>query len=153
MKDKYGKTALDYMYYGNDEIKALFTVAKAAADGDAATPPPEGKAREGDEEQEEDSPPSQGGAQPKKTLPRPGYNGNRSGKGSPGRAAYSIQRAWRYYASRNALALCMMLLDSGAADENDIHDTWQEPDIAKVRELLDTGMDVRYQVRVSCVCV
>ena len=47
----------------------------------------------------------------------------------------------------------MMLLDSGAADENDIHDTWQEPDIAKVRELLDTGMDVRYQVRVSCVCV
>ena len=50
MKDKYGKTALDYMYYGNDEIKALFTVAKSAADGGAAAPPPEGKEREGEEE-------------------------------------------------------------------------------------------------------
>ena len=29
--------------------------------------------------------------------------------------------------------------------------TGEEPDIAKVRELLDAGIDVRYQVRVSCV--
>ena len=28
-----------------------------------------------------------------------------------------------------------------------------DPDIAKVRELLDAGIEVRYQVRVPCVCV
>ena len=70
-------TALDYA--DNDEIKALLTAAEAAADAGAAAPPPEGKAREGEnEDQEEDSPPppSQGGAQPKKTLPRPVYEGN-----------------------------------------------------------------------------
>ena len=29
----------------------------------------------------------------------------------------------------------------------------EELDIAKVRELLDAGIDVLYKVRVSCVCV
>ena len=32
-------------------------------------------------------------------------------------------------------------------------DAGEEPDIAKIRELLDAGIDVRYQVRVPCVCV
>ena len=59
-------------------------------------------------------PPSQGGAQPKKTLPRPVYEGN-------------------------AAALLEMLLEARREGE--------EPDIAKVRELLDAGIDVRYQVR------
>ena len=132
--------------------------AGSGSGGEGTAPSTEGKARGGErgDVDKEDSPPppSQGGAQPKKTIPRPVYDGNRRvhfSKGSPGRAACSIQRAWRCYASRNAFALCMMLLDSGAAYE-DIHDTWKEPDIAKVRELLDTGMDVRYQVRVS-LCI
>ena len=82
-----------------------------------------GSEREGEEEdQEEDSPPppSQGGAQPKKTLPRPVYEGN-------------------------ADALWKMLEDAEDADE--------EPDITKVCELLDAGIDVRYQVCVPRVCV
>ena len=121
----HGYTALDHA--DNDEIKALLTVAEAAAEAGAVAPPPEGKAREGEEEdQEEDSPPppqTQGGAQPKKTLPRPAYEGD-------------------------AGALVEMLENAnvfGCADE--------EPDIAKVRELLDAGIDVRYQVRVPCVRV
>ena len=121
MKNNNGRTALNSAT--NDEIKALLTAAEAAADGGAAAPPPEGKAQEGEEEnQEEDShpPQTQGGAQPKKTLPRPVYEGD-------------------------AGALVEMLEDAGNADE--------EPDIAKVRELLDAGIDVRYQVRVHCVCV
>ena len=46
--------------------------------GEGTAPSTEGKARKGEEEdQEEDSPPPpmQGGAQPKKTLPRPVYEG------------------------------------------------------------------------------
>ena len=107
----------------DDEIKALLTAAEAAADGGAAAPPPEGKAREGEEEDRaEDSPPPQmqGGAQPKKTLPRPVYEGK-------------------------AGALVEVLEDAEEEGE--------EPDIAKVRELLDAGIDVRYKVRVSCVHV
>ena len=120
MKDKRGRTALDYAY--NDETKALLTAAEAAAGAGAgaAAPPPEGKAREGDEEDEEDDsqpPPSQGGAQPKKTLPRPTYEGK-------------------------AGALVEVLEDAEEEGE--------EPDIAKVRELLDAGIDVRYTVRISC---
>ena len=114
----HGKTALDYAKY--DEIKALLRVAEAAADAGAAAPPPEGKAREGEEKNQdtEDSPPpqTQGGAQPKKTLPRPVYEGE-------------------------ANALWKMLEEEG-----------EHVDTAKVRELLDAGIDVRYQVRVSCVC-
>ena len=88
-----------------------------------AAPPTEGKALEGEEEdQEEDSPPpqTQGGAQPKKTLPRPAYEGD-------------------------AAALVEVLMEAANA--------WIQPDIAKVRELLDAGIDIRYQVRVSCVFV
>ena len=119
MKDKRGRTAL--VYAVNDEITALLTAAEAAADAGAAAPPPEGKAREGEEEnQEEDSPPpqTQGGAQPKKTLPRPVYEGD-------------------------ADALVEVLAEARREGE--------EPDIAKVRELLDAGIDIRYQVRVHCV--
>ena len=78
-----------------------------------ATPSPEVKARE--VEDVPPPPPSQGGAQPKKTLPRPVYEGN-------------------------AAALLEMLLEARREGE--------EPDIAKVRELLDAGIDIRYQVRV-----
>ena len=91
--------------------------------GTDAALPTEGKAREGEEEdQAEDSPSSQaqGGAQPKKTLPRPAYEGN-------------------------AAALLEMIIE--AAEDG------EELDIAKVRELLDAGIDVLYKVRVSCVCV
>ena len=44
----------------------------------------------------------------------------------------------------DAAALLEMFVE--AADEN------EEPDITKVRELLDAGIDVRYKVRVPCVC-
>ena len=91
--------------------------------GEGTAPSTEGKAREGEEEdQAEDSPSSQaqGGAQPKKTLPRPAYEGN-------------------------AAALLEMIIE--AAEDG------EELDIAKVRELLDAGIDVLYKVRVSCVCV
>ena len=120
MQTNRGKTALDHAK--NDEIKALLTAAEAAADAGTAVPPPEGKAQEGEENDEEDSPPpqTQGGAQPKKTLPRPAYEGD-------------------------ARALYKVLLEAAKAGK--------EPDIAKVRELLDAGIDVRNQVRVSCVCV
>ena len=121
MQSKLGMTALDWAK--KEEIKALLTAAEAAAGADAVAPPPEGKAREGEEEnQEEDSPPpqTQGGAQPKKTLPRPVYEGD-------------------------ADALVGVLAEARREGE--------EPDIAKVRELLDAGIDVRYQVRVPCVCV
>ena len=116
MKDYEGETALSLAM--NDEIKALLTAAEAAEDAGAAASPPEGKAREGEEkDQGEDSPPpSQGGAQPKKTLPRPVYE-------------------------CDPAALVKMLI---YADE--------EPDITKIRELLDAGIDVRYKVRVPCVC-
>ena len=123
MKDKRGRTALDYAY--NDETKALLTAAEAAAGAGAgaAAPPPEGKARDGDEEDEEDdSPPpsqTQGGAQPKKTLPRPAYEGK-------------------------ADALLEMLAVAASARV--------DPGIAKVRELLDAGIDVRYTVR-PCIDV
>ena len=85
----------------------------------------EGKARE----VEEGVPPpplpeTQGGAQPKKTLPRPAYEGD-------------------------AGALVEMFIE--AADSED-EDEDEEPDIAKVRELLDAGIDLLYEVRVSCVC-
>ena len=83
-----------------------------------ATPSPEVKARE--VEDVPPPPPSQGGAQPKKTLPRPVYEGD-------------------------ARALYKVLLEAAKAGK--------EPDIAKVCELLDAGIDVRYQVRVPCVCV
>ena len=66
----------------------------------------------------------QGGAQPKKTLPRPAYEGK-------------------------AGALLEMFIE--AADSED-EDEDEEPDIAKVRELLDAGIDLLYEVRVSCVC-
>ena len=115
MQSNDGMTALDWAK--KEEIKALLTAAEAAAGADAAAPPPEGKAREGEEEnQEEDSPPpqTQGGAQPKKTLPRPVYEGD-------------------------ADALVEVLAEARREGE--------EPDIAKVRELLDAGIDVRYQVR------
>ena len=118
MKCKDGRTALDMAW--NDEIKALLTAAEAAVGVCAAAPPPEGKAREGEEQdKKEDSPPpqTQGGAQPKKTLPRPAYEGD-------------------------AAALCKMLEEAARAGT--------EPDIAKVRELLDAGIDVRYTVRISC---
>ena len=117
MKNKRGRTALDYAY--NDDIKALLTAVEAAAGADTAAPPPEGKAREGEEDDEEDSPPqAQGGAQPKKTLPRPVYEGD-----------------------AGALVDMLRVL------------LGEEPDITKVRELLDAGIDVRYKVRVSCVRV
>ena len=100
------------------------TVARpGAGKGTDAAPPTEGKALDGEEEdQEEASPPpqTQGGAQPKKTLPRPVYEGD-------------------------AGALFKMLMEAAKARV--------EPDIAKVRELLDAGIDVRYQVRIPCVCV
>ena len=118
-----GRTALDLasLSAGNDEIKALLTAAEAEAKAGAAAPPPEGKAREGEEGQEKDSPPppqTQGGAQPKKTLPRPVYEGN-----------------------ADALMEMLMVLRG------------EESDITKVRELLDAGIDIRYKVRVRCVCV
>ena len=73
--NEWGTTALDRAK--NNEIKALLRAAEAAADAGAAAPPPEGKAQEGEEKDEEDSPPqTQGGAQPKKTLPRPVYEGD-----------------------------------------------------------------------------
>ena len=127
MKDFYGNTALDHAR--NDEITALLTAAVSAADAGAGAPPPEGKAQEGEEEDEEEdspSPQTQGGAQPKKTLPRPVYEGD-------------------------ARALYKVLVEAVKASKS-----WQnpkEPDITKVHELLDAGIDVRYQVRVSCVCV
>ena len=99
------------------------TVARpGAGKGTDAAPPTEGKALDGEEEdQEEASPPpqTQGGAQPKKTLPRPVYEGG-------------------------AGALVEMLEDAMNAGK--------EPDITKVRELLDAGIDILHQVRVSCVC-
>ena len=91
--------------------------------GEGTAPSTEGKAREGEEEdQAEDSPPPrmQGGAQPKKTLPRPVYEGDP--------------------------AALMKVIDEAG-------DAGQEPDITKIRELLDAGIDVRYKVRVSCVHV
>ena len=119
--------------YSDDVDEALVAVAAPTIGGNeaptggflgqTAAPPPEGKALEGEEDQEKDSPPPQmqGGAQPKKTLPRPVYEGD-------------------------AAALLEMLLDASCADEN--------PDIAKVRELLDAGIDIRYQVRPPlCVCM
>ena len=72
----------------------------------------------------------QGGAQPKKTLPRPVYEGK-------------------------ADALFKMLKEAmyaGRATRDEPYGTRVEPDITKVRELLDAGIDIRYQVRVSCVC-
>jgi hypothetical protein len=74
------------------------------------------KAREGEEGNEVSPQQAQGGAgaQPKKTPPRPVYEGD-------------------------ADALVEMLLEVAKEGE--------EPDIAKVRELLDVGIDVRYQVR------
>ena len=101
----------------------LGLVANPEAGGGGSPPPPEGKAREGEvKDEEEDSlpPQGQGGAQPKKTLPRPVYEGK-------------------------ADTLVEMLEEAIDAGE--------EPDIAKIRELLDAGIDVRYQVRVHCVCV
>ena len=80
----------------------------------------EGKAREVEEDLPPPPPQTQGGAQPKKTLPRPVYEGKPD-------------------------ALITVVGEAEEADE--------EPDIAKVRELLDAGIDVRYQVRVPCVCV
>ena len=122
MQGENGETAID-LAIRNDEIKALLRAAEAAADAGAAAPPPEGKAREGEEKnQEEDSQPpqTQGGAQPKKTLPRPVYEGQADTR--------------------------VEMLDKAI-------DAGKVPDIAKVRELLDAGIDVRYQVRVSCVRV
>ena len=123
MFNKRGRTALDYAY--NDDIKALLTAVEAAAGADTAAPPPEGKAREGEEDDEEDSPPppqTQGGAQPKKTLPRPVYEGG-------------------------AHALVALLVDEALEIAYD--DAFPEgPNIARVRELLDAGIDVRYEVRV-----
>ena len=118
--NEWGTTALDRAK--NNEIKALLRAAEAAADAGAAAPPPEGKAREGEEDKEEDSPPpqTQGGAQPKKNLPRPVYEGDAAALGD------MFSQATR----------------AGIV-----------PDIAKVRELLDAGIDVRRKVRVSCVCV
>ena len=72
----------------------------------------------------------QGGAQPKKTLPRPVYEGK-------------------------ADALFKMLKEAmyaGRATRDEPYGTRVVPDITKVRELLDAGIDIRYQVRVSCVC-
>ena len=79
----------------------------------------EGRAREVEEDVPPLLPETQGGAQPKKTLPRPVYEGE-------------------------AGALVEMLVEAGAQGK--------KPNIAKVRELLDAGINVRYQVRVSCVC-
>ena len=83
-----------------------------------ATPGPGVEARE--VEDVPPPPPSQGGAQPKKTLPRPAYEGK-------------------------ADALLEMLAVAASARV--------DPGIAKVRELLDAGIDIRYQVRVYCVGV
>ena len=100
------------------------TVARpGAGKGTDAAPPTEGKARDGEEgDQEEASPPpqTQGGAQPKKTHPRPVYEGKADAQ----------------------VEMLEEAIDAG-----------EEPDIAKIRELLDAGIDVRYQVRVPCVCV
>ena len=89
---------------------------------------------EGKEEVVEGSPgsppPSQSGAQPKKTLPRPAYEGK-------------------------ADALVKMLYDAGRMPRRRgvrIPARSEVPDIAKVRELLDAGIDVLYQVRVPCAC-
>ena len=118
MKEDYGGlTALDMA--ANDEMEALLRVAEAAANGGATASPPKGMAREGEEDKEDSpSPQAQGGAQPKKTLPRPVYEGN-------------------------ADAMYKVLVEAAKAGK--------EPDIAKVREFLDAGIDVRYQVRVFCV--
>ena len=141
MKYKCGRTALDMTK--NVEIKALLTAAEAAADAGAAASPPEGKAREGEEDQKKDSPPpsqTQGGTQPKKTLPCPPTNID---------AVLAIARSKRdrisvlkYEGKANAL---ITVVDHARHEG-------EKPDIAKVRELLDAGIDVRYQVRVSCVC-
>ena len=91
----------------------------AGDDGSDEAPPVEGK--EGVGEGSPGSPsPSQGGAQPKKTLPRSVYEGN-------------------------AHALLKMFEEAIMAGK--------KLDITKVCELLDAGIDVRYQVRVPCVCV
>ena len=119
MKNNSGRTALNSAK--TDEIRALLTAAEAAADGGAAAPHPERKAQEGDEEDEEDDsqpPQTQGGAQPKKNLPRPVYEGDAAALGD------MFSQATR----------------AGIV-----------PDVAKVRELLDAGIDIRYQVRVHCV--
>ena len=103
---------------------------RGSGGGEGTAPSTEGKAREGEEEdQAEDSPSSQaqGGAQPKKTLPRPVYEGD-------------------------AAALVKMLRDTGDGTGWGAIEL-AEPDITKIRELLDAGIDVLYKVRVSCVCV
>ena len=91
----------------------------AGDDGSDEAPPVEGKERVGEGSPGSPSP-SQGGAQPKKTLPRSVYEGN-------AHALVEMLR-WAQY------------LGAGKV-----------PDIAKVRELLDAGIDVRYKVRVPCV--
>ena len=91
----------------------------AGDDGSDEAPPVEGKERVGEGSPGSPSP-SQGGAQPKKTLPRSVYEGN-------------------------AHALLKMFEEAIMAGK--------KLDIAKVCELLDAGIDVRYQVRVPCVCV
>ena len=79
----------------------------------------EGRAREVEEDVPPLLPETQGGAQPKKTLPRPVYEGKPA-------------------------ALLEMIIE--AAEDG------EELDIAKVRELLDAGIDILQKVRVSCVC-
>jgi hypothetical protein len=114
---------------GIEEGGATLRGAVARDDGSDEAPPVEGK-----EEVVEGSPgsppPSQGGAQPKKTLPRPAYEGK-------------------------ADALVKMLYDAGRMPRRRgvrIPARSEVPDIAKVRELLDAGIDVLYQVRVPCAC-
>ena len=80
----------------------------------------EGRAREVEEDVPPLLPETQGGAQPKKTLPRPVYEGKPD-------------------------TLMKVIKEAG--------NVGKEPDIAKVRELLDAGIDVLYKVRVSCVRV
>ena len=108
----------------NDEIKALLTAAEAAVGVCAAAPPPEGKAREGEEEDQD-----------KEDSPPPPSQGGAQPKKTLPRPAYE----------GDAGALLEMLYDADITDD--------EPDIAKVRELLDAGIDVRNQVRVTCVRV
>ena len=105
----------------NDEIKALLTAAEAAADAGAAAPPPEGKAREGEEKNQEED-----------SQPPPSQGGAQPKKTLP-RPVYE----------GDAAALCKMLEEAARAGT--------EPDIAKVRELLDAGIDIRYRVRVHCL--
>ena len=109
MKDKWGETALEFAK--NDEIKALLHAAEACAEAGAAAPPPEGKAQEGEEGNEVSPPQAQGGAQPKKTLPRPVYEGKADEAGAAATRYARAPANWRTQDDPNESAHCTCYSD------------------------------------------